>query len=128
MMHCVTGWWRSAIGVTRLRGVPLELDAVGHVAERIGPIRETNFGVLWDVRSEPAPITNANTPLALPPHVDLPTRKYQPGLQFLHCVTNTAAGGHGRYVDGFRVAEVLRDEQPGLGILTTGHGSGPTAR
>ena len=100
------------LGLTRLRGVPLELDAVRHVAERIGPIRETNFGLLWDVRSEPAPITNANTPLALPPHVDLPTREYQPGLQFLHCLSNTAAGGHGRYVDGFRVAEVLRAEQP----------------
>ena len=108
------------LGLTRLRGVPLELDAVGHVAERIGPTRETNFGVLWDVRSEPAPITNANTPLALPPHVDLPTREYQPGLQFLHCLSNTAAGGHGRYVDGFRVAEVLRAEQPEhFEILTT---------
>ena len=85
---------------------------VGQVAARVGIVRETNFGVLWDVRSEPDPITNANTPLSLPPHVDLATREYQPGLQFLHCIENSAAGGQGVYLDGFRVAETLRDEHP----------------
>jgi gamma-butyrobetaine dioxygenase len=99
-------------GVSRLRGVPPELDAVGVVARRVGIIRETNFGLLWDVRSEPEPITNANTPLSLPPHVDLATREYQPGLQFLHCIENSATGGEGVYLDGFRVAEILRDEHP----------------
>lgn len=108
------------IGLTRLRDVPLELDAVGRVAQRIGPIRETNFGLLWDVRSEPDPVTNANTSLPLPPHVDLCTREYQPGLQFLHCIRNTAAGGRGRYVDGYRVADVLRTEHPRhYRVLTT---------
>ncbi|MGI9029901.1 MAG: gamma-butyrobetaine hydroxylase-like domain-containing protein, partial [Ilumatobacteraceae bacterium] len=73
------------VGFTRLVDVPLDPEAVGRAAARIGPIRDTNFGVLWDVRSEPAPVTNANTDLSLPPHVDLCTREYQPGLQFLHC-------------------------------------------
>jgi len=99
-------------GITRLRDVPLDLDAVGRVAGRIGIVRETNFGVLWDVRSEPDPVTNANTALALPPHVDLATREYQPGLQFLHCIENEVPGGRGMYLDGFRVAEILRQEHP----------------
>jgi len=99
-------------GLTRLRDVPCDHDAVGRVAGRIGIVRETNFGVLWDVRSEPDPVTNANTSLALPPHVDLATREYQPGLQFLHCIQNDTTGGEGRYLDGFRVAAVLRDEHP----------------
>ena len=99
-------------GVSRLRDVPPLPDVVGEVAARVGIVRETNFGVLWDVRSEADPITNANTPLALPPHVELATREYQPGLQFLHCIENSAAGGRGVYVDGFRVAEILRDEHP----------------
>ena len=101
-----------AYGVSRLRGVPTEPDVVGTVAERVGIVRETNFGVLWDVRSEPEPITNANTPLSLPPHADLATREYQPGLQFLHCIENSATGGQGVYLDGFRVAEIMRDEHP----------------
>jgi gamma-butyrobetaine dioxygenase len=99
-------------GIAKLVDVPGEPDRVGEVAERIGIVRETNFGRLWDVRSEPAPITNANTPLSLPPHVDLATREYQPGLQLLHCIENSAAGGQGVYLDGFRVVEVLRDEHP----------------
>jgi gamma-butyrobetaine dioxygenase len=101
-----------AFGVSRLRGVPTGPDVVGDVARRIGIVRETNFGVLWDVRSEPEPITNANTPLSLPPHVDLATREYQPGLQFLHCIDNSATGGDGVYLDGYRVAQILRAEHP----------------
>ena len=67
---------------------------------------------MFDVRSEPQPVSNANTGLALPPHVDLATREYQPGLQFLHCLESSTTGGDGRYLDGFRLAEVLRDEHP----------------
>jgi gamma-butyrobetaine dioxygenase len=95
-----------------LRDVPLELDAVACVAARVGIVRETNFGRIFDVRSDPDPISNANTGLSLPPHVDLATREYQPGLQFLHCLENSTAGGAGRFVDGYRVAEVMRDEHP----------------
>jgi gamma-butyrobetaine dioxygenase len=115
--------WLTALrsyGLARLRDVPRDLDEVGRVAARVGIVRETNFGVLWDVRSEPDPITNANTALSLPPHVDLATREYQPGLQFLHCIENTTTGGQGIYLDGFRVAEILRDEQPEhFAVLTT---------
>ena len=117
---CWSGSRPAPFGLTRLREVPLDLDAVGGWPARVGIVRETNFGVLWDVRSEPDPITNANTALSLPPHVDLATREYQPGLQFLHCIENTAAGGQGIYLDGFRVAEVMRDEHPAhFEVLTT---------
>ena len=73
--------WLCALrsfGLTRLRDVPVDLDEVGRVAGRVGIVRETNFGVLWDVRSEPDPITNANTALSLPPHVDLATASTNP--------------------------------------------------
>jgi gamma-butyrobetaine dioxygenase len=99
-------------GCTLLRNVPCTDDAVGEVAGRIGIVRETNFGVLWDVWSEPDPITNANTALPLPPHVDLPTREYQPGVQMLHCVENEASGGESILVDGLRIAAELRDHHP----------------
>jgi gamma-butyrobetaine dioxygenase len=99
-------------GATLLHNVPCNDGAVGEVASRIGIVRETNFGVLWDVWSEPDPVTNANTALPLPPHVDLPTREYQPGLQLLHCVENEAAGGQSILVDGFRVAAALHEREP----------------
>jgi gamma-butyrobetaine dioxygenase len=99
-------------GATRLRNVPCTDTAIGDVCARIGIVRETNFGVLWDVWSEPNPVTNANTALPLPPHVDLPTREYQPGIQFLHCLQNEAIGGDSILVDGFRIAELLRQQYP----------------
>jgi gamma-butyrobetaine dioxygenase len=99
-------------GATLLHHVPCTDSAVGDVASRIGIVRETNFGVLWDVWSEPDPVTNANTSLPLPPHVDLPTREYQPGLQLLHCVENEASGGLSILIDGFRVAAALRERHP----------------
>ena len=107
--------WLSALrdyGATRVRGVPTTDDMVGELARLIGPLRDTNFGVLWDVWTEPDPITNANTALLLPSHVDLPTREYQPGLQFLHCLENEAAGGMSTMVDGFAVANALRERDP----------------
>ena len=107
-------------GVSRVQNVACEVDAIGELVRRIGIVRETNFGVLWDVRSEPNPISNANTALELPPHVDLPTREYQPGLQFLHCIVNETEGGDNILVDGFRIAERIREEAPGdYAILTT---------
>ena len=105
--------WLSALqkyGCTRVRGLPHDPDAVGVLAGRIGVVRHSNFGVLWDVKSEPDPISNANTSLRLPPHVDLPTREYQPGVQFLHCLVNEAVGGDSVLVDGLRIAEILREE------------------
>jgi gamma-butyrobetaine dioxygenase len=99
-------------GATRVRGLDCSDDALAQLVARIGVIRETNFGVVWDVRNDPDPVSNAYTSLALPPHVDLPTREHQPGLQFLHCLANEAEGGDSVLVDGLRVAEVLRDEHP----------------
>ncbi|MEO7398157.1 MAG: TauD/TfdA family dioxygenase [Ilumatobacteraceae bacterium] len=110
----------QTFGVSRVTNVPCEANAIAVLVGRIGIVRETNFGVLWDVKSEPNPISNANTALALPPHVDLPTREYQPGLQFLHCLVNETRGGENILVDGFRIAEILRHDHPAdYEVLTT---------
>jgi gamma-butyrobetaine dioxygenase len=42
----------------------------------------------------------------------LPTRELQPGLQFLHCLVNDADGGESIFVDGFAIAQALREEDP----------------
>ena len=63
-------------------------------------------------RSKPDPDSNAYTSIALPPHVDLPTREYQPGLQFLHCLENSVEGGQAVMMDGFAIAEALRERFP----------------
>jgi gamma-butyrobetaine dioxygenase len=67
---------------------------------------------VFDVMTLANANSNAYTAIELPPHVDLPTREYQPGFQFFHCLENRADGGESTYVDGFAVAEHLRAEEP----------------
>ncbi|WP_460138365.1 gamma-butyrobetaine dioxygenase [Pseudomonas sp. S2_A10] len=102
------------IGLTQVRGVPTEPGSLKLIAQRISFIRESNFGVLFNVQSKADADSNAYTAFNLPLHTDLPTRELQPGLQFLHCLVNDAEGGESIFVDGFAIAEALRLEEPQL--------------
>nr|WP_314641897.1 gamma-butyrobetaine dioxygenase [uncultured Pseudomonas sp.] len=100
------------IGLTQVRGVPTEPGSLKLIAQRISFIRESNFGVLFNVQSKADADSNAYTAFNLPLHSDLPTRELQPGLQFLHCLVNDADGGESIFVDGFAIAQALREEDP----------------
>jgi gamma-butyrobetaine dioxygenase len=108
------GWLTALrdVGLTLLSGVPTEPGKVERIARRISLPRDSNFGAVFDVMTLENANSNAYTAIELPPHVDLPTREYQPGFQFFHCLENRAAGGESTYVDGFAVAEHLRAEEP----------------
>ena len=82
------------------------------VANRISFIRETNFGTIFNVQAKADANSAAYTNLRLPLHTDLPTRELQPGLQFLHCLVNDASGGESILVDGFKIAEFMREHHP----------------
>lgn len=105
-------------GLARLRNAPDDLDFGRRLAERIGPLRDTNFGVIWDVKADITlagdDLTNstANSNLRLGPHTDLPTRETPPGFQFLHCVANTTEGGLSTMADGAAVVDALHHEHP----------------
>jgi gamma-butyrobetaine dioxygenase len=107
-------WLRALrdIGLTQVRGVPTTPGSLTQVAKRIAFIRESNFGVLFNVQSKADADSNAYTAFNLPLHSDLPTRELQPGLQFLHCLVNDTVGGESAFVDGFAIAEALRLEDP----------------
>jgi gamma-butyrobetaine dioxygenase len=100
------------IGLTQVRGVPTQPGSLKLIGQRISFIRESNFGVLFNVQSKADADSNAYTAFNLPLHTDLPTRELQPGLQFLHCLVNDAEGGESIFVDGFAIADALRQEDP----------------
>lgn len=107
--------WLDALddsGLTLLRNCPLDEGAVEWFADRIGFLRQTNFGRVFDVRTKAEPDSTAYTAHELPLHSDLPTRELQPGLQFLLCRVNDATGGDSIMADGFRIAEAMRAEEP----------------
>lgn len=109
---CVLLWLRHLHdrGIVLVRDVPTEPGAVRRVAERIAPVRETNFGAVFNVESIPKPNSNAYTAYSLPLHTDLPYREQEPGYQFLHCLHNEATGGDSLLADGFRIAQALRED------------------
>ena len=107
-------------GLTYLTEAPGEDGTVARLIHRIAHIRETNFGVVFNVEALVDTISNAYTAIDLPLHVDLPTREYQPGFQFLHCLQNDAAGGQSLYGDGLHMANELRAQDPeAYRIMTT---------
>jgi len=107
-------------GVALVQALPETPDSIERLAESIGPIRASNFGRVFEVRSKPDADSNAYTSMALPLHTDLATREYTPGLQFLFCMRNDAAGGESLLADGFHVARILAREAPeDYGIATT---------
>lgn len=100
-------------GLSFVRHAPTEPGTLVGLAERISFLRNSNFGLLWDVESKPAADSLAYTSHPLTPHTDLVSRAEQPGLQFLHCLVFDAAGGDSTLVDGFACAEALRAADPG---------------
>lgn len=102
----------QAYGVARLEGLAQRDGLLEEVVAAIGPIRESNFGRRFTLEIKDDPDSNAFTPLPLLLHTDMPTRECPHGLQFLYCRENTARGGEGVYVDGARIAEDLRVEEP----------------
>ena len=107
-----------SVGFARLRGLPDDPDVCLALAARIGAVRDTNFGPIWDVKADVSMAgsadtnSTANTNLRLGPHTDLPTRETPPGFQFLHCYANEAAGGQSTMADGAAVVAALEAEHP----------------
>ncbi|MCU4654128.1 TauD/TfdA family dioxygenase [Roseibacterium sp. SDUM158016] len=107
-------WLRDTVifGLTIVGGVAAEPGAGLALAERIGFLRRTNFGIDFDVVSKPDPNNLAYTALALPLHTDLANQELPPGYQFLHCIANDAEGGGSVFADGVAMAEALRQTDP----------------
>ena len=107
--------WLSAVneyGFAIATDGPRESGALLEVVGLFGYVRETNYGKWFEVRTEVNPTNLAYTGLGLQGHTDNPYRDPVPTLQLLYCLDNSTDGGDSILVDGFRVAERLRDEMP----------------
>jgi gamma-butyrobetaine dioxygenase len=99
-------------GLSIVHGLPNDAGAGIALARRIGHLRETNFGRIFDVVSKADPNNLAYTADALPLHTDLTNQELPPGFQFLHCIANAAAGGGSIFCDGLAVAADLAAADP----------------
>jgi len=100
------------LGFFVLGGVPPRERMLLEVIRSFGFVRETNYGELFEVRSEVEPNNLAFTNLGLGAHCDNPYRDPVPSIQVLHCLSNTVDGGESVLLDGFRAAALLGEESP----------------
>jgi gamma-butyrobetaine dioxygenase len=100
------------LGLARLTGAGTAPGTVEKIVRRFGFIRETNYGRLFEVRVLTQPDHLAYTNRALEPHTDNPYRDPAPTLQLLHCIRNASDSGDTYFVDGYALAEDMRQAHP----------------
>ncbi len=107
-------------GVARASELDPKPGSVLEFARRIGFVRTTNYGELFDVKSVADPNNLAYSSLGLPLHTDNPYRDPAPTVQILHCLAPATTGGLSRFADGFAAAATLRRHRPdAFDLLTT---------
>ncbi|EDN91895.1 hypothetical protein SS1G_07756 [Sclerotinia sclerotiorum 1980 UF-70] len=94
-------------GLLILRDVPESETSVVDIAKRVGNLRDTLYGVTWDVKSVSEAKNVAYTSQYLGLHMDLLYMTNPPGFQFLHCLRNTCSGGSSIFSDAFHAAAQL---------------------
>ena len=104
-------------GIAKLyncKAIPGQLDKI---IKRVGFIRETNYGKIFEVRIEKNALNQAYTAEELPLHTDLPFYSNPPGVQILHCIVqseNINGGGSSTLADGLAVANKMKQIKPRL--------------
>ncbi|KAF5327330.1 hypothetical protein D9619_004013 [Psilocybe cf. subviscida] len=108
--------WLSNVqtfGFSFVTGVPVTPEATEELAQRIGFIRETQYGKFWDFTSDLEKGDTAYTTLALGAHTDNTYFTDPCGLQLFHLLSHTEGkGGATLLVDGFYAASLMKELHP----------------
>ncbi len=107
--------WLSLVeeyGFALASGVPPTNEATKELVTRIGYVRESIFGGMWDFTANMAFKDTAYTSAAIGPHTDGTYSIDSPGYQMFHCVKFDGSGGESTLVDGFKIAEEIRRSDP----------------
>jgi gamma-butyrobetaine dioxygenase len=106
----LAGFARYGLGL--LSDVPPDPGTVLGVAALFGEVRTTSWGKVFDVWSMVDANSLAYTNLPLLAHTDEGYRDPVPTVQLQHVLRADASGGTSTLVDGFRLAEELRRDDP----------------
>jgi len=107
--------WLSLVeeyGFALASGVPPTNEATKELVTRIGYVRESIFGGMWDFTANMAFKDTAYTSAAIGPHTDGTYSIDSPGYQMFHCLKFDGSGGESTLVDGFKIAEQIRRSDP----------------
>jgi len=115
--------WLSLVeeyGFALASGVPTTNEATKELVTRIGYVRESIFGGMWDFTANMAFQDTAYTSAAIGPHTDGTYSIDPPGYQMFHCLKFDGSGGESTLVDGFKIADEIRRSDPiAFDVLST---------
>jgi len=104
-----------SLGLAKIINVPQEREQVLRVARSLAYERPTGYGTVFDVVVEASEEINlAYSTQEFDLHIDLAYREKSPGVQLLHCITNSATGGLSYFSDAFKAANQLKDSDRSL--------------
>jgi len=102
-------------GFVVIEGAPTDEDSARRLFGNFGYIRETIFGGLWTLSAELQDHDDtAYSTQYLEPHTDSTYSHDAPGLQCFLCQEFDGKGGESVLVDGFALAEEMRQAEPEL--------------
>ena len=111
-------------GVALLRNVPTEANTITVVANWLGHVPANLYAddasqpSIGNVRVDPTVTVATNMCHFLGPHTDTCWRQTLSGLLLLHCLKSHPLGGRSIVVDGFAVAERMRElDEAGFNLL-----------
>ena len=106
-------------GIALVKDLPTKAGTLEVVAKHFGPVRQTHFGSLFDIRSRPqdklgtGQSIGATASNSQSPHTDEGWRHGPPGINLFHCLkSHPDGGGESIFVDGISAAEALRESDP----------------
>jgi trimethyllysine dioxygenase len=107
--------WLSLVeqyGFALASGAPPSMAGTEELVKRVAYVRETIFGGMWEFSANMAFKDTAYTSVAIGPHTDGTYSNDSPGLQMFSCLAFDGSGGESTLVDGFKVAQTIRDKDP----------------
>jgi len=100
------------LGMALVTGVPKDGATFERLSSKAGLLRDMNWGKIFEIITDPQGEYVANRNHPLDAHSDAATREHMPGLQIFQCVENSSEGGESFWVDGFYLADRLRQDHP----------------
>ena len=97
-------------GFAVVKNCSKNLNSVENIAKKIGYVRNSIFGGLWTFESNNKKADSAYSNQELRPHTDSTYSNDAPGLQLLLCCKYDAKGGDSIMVDGFKLANEIKQK------------------
>lgn len=101
-------------GLALVSGIIQEKKTIADLAKKIAPIYQTVYGEVFDIKftQSPSNIAYSDEPIDL--HMDLTYYDSPPGLQILHCLSDSEKiwGGESLFLDAFFVANLFKKSHP----------------